>query len=113
MVWRWHAVLDVAAAAAKKNRKEFWALGTVAELYLLAPLAGEQPDLERAGQALRKMQQCVARYSTDKVFPIESMRRQLKSYTDWWTKENGFFKTRETDLAADAKLLLEVLDESI
>ena len=113
LVWRWHAVLDVAAAAAKKNRKEFWALGTVAELYLLAPLAGEQPDLERAGQALRKMQQCVARYSTDKVFPIESMRRQLKSYTDWWTKENGFFKTRETDLAADAKLLLEVLDESI
>jgi hypothetical protein len=44
----------------------------------------------------------------DDTFPIESTERQLKRYTTWWTKENGYFGDAP-DLSAEAERLLGVL----
>jgi hypothetical protein len=108
--WRWHAVLDAAAASVERSHQEIWALGTLAELHLLAPLVGEPSAIEAACEALAEMTRRVKRYSDDD-FPLESARRQLACYTDWWTHDNGFFPGLGRDLAADASYLLQVLDK--
>jgi hypothetical protein len=42
-------------------------------------------------------------------FPIDSTRRQLTRYVSWWTKGNGFFDVRDSDLADEAKELVKLL----
>ena len=109
--WRWHAVIDAAEASVERSSKEIWALGTLAELHLLAPLAGPQSALKAAGEALAEMKRRVTLYCDDD-FPLKSARRQLACYTQWWTEDNGFFPELGHDLAADARHLRQVLDEA-
>jgi hypothetical protein len=80
-----------------------WACGTLAEAHLLAPLAGQPPGLDDARRAIDRL---LALVPDDDRFPIDSTRRQLRRYVDWWTRANGFFQGR-SDLAADAAVLLQ------
>ncbi len=102
----WEEFRDAARAELAKSDSEFWACGTIAELCLLAPLAGEESQLEEGIEVLELMKK---RVPPGVRFPIESTRRQLRRYTTWWTRANGFFSDREEDLREDAGRLLSVL----
>jgi hypothetical protein len=102
---RWYAARE-AAETDNANPDEKWASGTLAELCLLAPLAGLDSHLDEAGRMLRELV-ARARRSGDS-FPIESTERQLRRYTNWWTTENGYFGDAP-DLAREAEQLLGVL----
>lgn len=103
----WYA----AVAAAENDRKkpeEYWAHGSLAELYLLAPLAGQALRREAAAEILEEMKGRVRDHGGGDPFPIESTERQLRRYAEWWTTANGFFPGT-SDLTAKAGRLLEVL----
>ncbi len=104
----WQAALLAAEIQARDKPEEIWAHGSLAELYLLAPLAGQPPNLEAALRSLETLKAQVAQYSGKNRFPIESTDCQLCRYRDWWTAANGFFPGR-ADLAADAARLSEAL----
>jgi hypothetical protein len=103
----WYAAV-AAAEIDRQQPKEFWAQGSLVELYLLAPLAGQAPRLEAAAEALEEMKARVNEHSRDDRFPLESTERQLRRYQHWWTNANGFFPG-VTDLCAAAAQLLQVL----
>jgi hypothetical protein len=106
----WHA----AVAAAEVDREKpgpgdvIWALGSLAELYLLAPLAGQSLPAAAAKEALARMKALVLAQPRVDTFPLESTARQLRRYGDWWTSANGFFPGR-SDLAAEARTLVQEL----
>ncbi len=104
---RWQAA-TTAAEITRKKPPEFWAQGSLAELYLLAPLAGQPSHLDAAVTVLEEMKQRVSELGDGNRFPLESTARQLRRYTDWWTTKNGFFPG-SPDLAAEAGKLIEVL----
>jgi hypothetical protein len=106
----WHAALR-AAEIASEDKNEYWALGSIAELLLLAPLAGQKIRLDEACGRLREMRKRVEAHDPANlpIDPLESTRFQLRRYQDWWTKPNGFFGGREKDLSEDAARLLEAL----
>lgn len=81
-----------------------WALGSLAELDLLAPLAGAGHAADGADPLVR-LRTLVA--DGDR-FPIDSTARQLRRYVDWWTSAQGFFPGYG-DLAAAAQARLAVL----
>jgi uncharacterized protein YunC (DUF1805 family) len=103
----WHAA--VTAAQIDRRRPTpmdvIWALGSLLELYLLAPLAGQNPHTEEAKAVWAEMRQAVAAMDQPDAFPLESTQRQLRRYVSWWSTANGFFPGR-SDLAAEAASLL-------
>ncbi len=103
----WYAALAAAEIDGKKPN-DFWARGSLAELYLLAPLAGQPRRTDAAAEILEDMELCVRDHANGDCFPLDSTVRQLRRYTDWWTTENGFFPGG-SDLAAEAGSLIEVL----
>lgn len=98
----WQIGLRTAGRLASKG--DLWALGSLAELHLLAPLAGGTGDLGPAREALTTIR---TEAPTGKERPIT--RRQLQRYIDWWTAANGFFPG-SSDLVAGARELVAVLD---
>ncbi len=104
---RWHAAVTAAKIQAK-GPKEIWAHGSLAELHLLAPLAGQPPNLEDAIASLETLKAQVIQHGGGDRFPIESTDCQLSRYRDWWTKANVFFPGAP-DLATEAARLIEVL----
>jgi CHAT domain len=116
----WYACYNAAVAQRdypegnEKDRikKQIWALGSVAELGLLASLAtGVMFSPDEGVAAITALSQLVqANRSLFPVLsPMDSTRRQLRRYVDWWTKANGFFATRDSDLAEEAKKLIKLL----
>ena len=103
----WYAAM-AAAEIGCKDPKDFWARGSLAELYLLAPLAGQSSRIDSASAILEDMKTCVRDHACGDSFPLESMARQLRRYRDWWTVDNGFFPG-SPGLAAEAGILLAVL----
>jgi hypothetical protein len=101
----WKIVYRAAQLARDANELDFWACGTLAECYLLSPIADEPKQLDAAGDALELLRKR-AKDHRDEQFAIESTRRQLKRYVSWWTNANGFFPGR-TDLSNDAIQLIE------
>ncbi len=101
----WHAALK-AAEIDRCHEHEYWPQLSLAELYLLAPLAGQGSLLDQAGHLLTEMQKRI-RDCAQGNFLMESTIRQLRRYITWWTKENGFFPGRDTDLATEAQQLLQ------
>jgi CHAT domain len=97
----WDIVLRAAELARDANKQEVWACGTIAEARLLAVMAGRTGELDIATQALAELKK---RAGTDE-FPMDSTRRQIARYVDWWTNGNGFFPNGE-DVAAHATELL-------
>ena len=100
-------VVEVAASKATENEGEIWAHGTLAEVYLLSSLSSKGPQLGNAKDHLSTLKS-KAEASGD-LYPIESTQRQLQKYVDWWTKENGFFGDKDSDLSADAAELIQLL----
>jgi hypothetical protein len=107
--WIWNAVMH-AAEEEKRNPKEYWALGTIVELWMMGELVGQQSGAEQAKAALIEMKHRVKKFSMDN-FPIESTLRQLRRYRDWWTIENGFFGNLGTDMAKEAGQLIQILEQ--
>jgi hypothetical protein len=113
----WHAAVRAAQIDRKRaidpqnhaqTRQQIWALGSLVELYLLAPLA-EQTSLALAAvNALVEMKALVQRQTAGDTFPLESTERQLRRYVQWWTTANGFFPGT-SDLAGEAASLLQEL----
>jgi hypothetical protein len=91
--------------ACEQNQKEYWACGTLAEAVLLGALAPEGFDLAKAQAALSLLCQRSAKDPKDNGFAARSTRRQLERYVSWWTKENGYFPGRESDISAHARAL--------
>jgi len=107
---RWYAGVE-AANLDRENGTPIdgiWALGSLAELYLLAPLAGQTLPAGSARKALAEMKARVVAEAGGDTFPLESTERQLRRYVDWWTAANGFFPGT-SDLAAEAGNLLQEL----
>ncbi len=98
----WTAVGLAAKFALAGPAPDCWAYGTLAELQLLARLAGKERRLDEASEALQQLKNAHLEYG------VESTRYQLDKYVSWWTKENGFFGGEE-DLSDDARELLKVL----
>lgn len=103
----WTTVLRGAELSRDRSEKEIWALGTLAEVHLLAPFAGRARDLGPARDALALLK-ARALAAADE-FPIASTRRQLARYVEWWTKANDFFPG-DHDVREDADELLERLN---
>lgn len=103
----WHA----AAAAADIGRRAakpmdaIWALGSLLELYLLAPLAGQSPRLGETEALWLRMKEAVSALEEANTFALESTERQLRRYVRWWTTENGCFLGRPDLVAVAANLL--------
>jgi hypothetical protein len=107
----WHAAVT-AADIVRANGKPgdvIWAFGSLAELYLLAPLAGQSLPADAARNALGRMKALVRDQPGGDTFPLESTKRQFRRYIDWWTSANGFLPGR-SDLATEAGALVRVLD---
>jgi CHAT domain len=88
-----------------QGEEEYWALGSLTELALLAPKAGRQKDLGKAKTYAALLVQRAGEAS--QLFPIQSTRRQITRYVSWWTNEHGFFPANE-DLSGDAREILTV-----
>lgn len=69
-----------AAFSAGKDERS-WAAGSLAELYLLAPLVGEHRPVEDIVAQLARV--------ADDLGVLTATRRQLGRYTTWWTAEQG------------------------
>ena len=83
---------------------DYWSCGTLLELQLLAPLAGQRRDagkVEAAASLLVERARAVG-----DEFAIDTTRRQIERYTWWWTNDHGFFPGVK-DLAAVAGELRE------
>ena len=100
----WYATLYAARMAAA-SPKEFWALGSIAELHLIGSAAGVGGRIEEAVEAVTEMKR---RVGGGDPYPLETTKRQLQRYVSWWTKENGVFPTG-ADLAEPARVLVEAL----
>lgn len=88
--------------------RDFWSLGTLAEIHLLALVDDDRSEILLARQAIQEL--------TRRQFPghadaVDSTRRQLQRYVDWWTKDNGYFEHRDADLSAPAQDLIATLDK--
>ena len=106
----WYAALTAAEDdKGNKNPKQvIWALGSLAELYLLAPLAGQSSRANEAIDVLAEMKTRVGALEDRDTFALESTERQFRSYVTWWTTANGFFPGT-SDLAKGAESLLAEL----
>lgn len=104
-VGHWYAAKEAAEADFDdpENREKWWAAGSLAELFLLGRLAGVAGLLDEAKSRLGDL--IATANEANYAFPIESTERQLKRYTTWWTKENGYFGDAP-DLSAEAEQLL-------
>ena len=107
----WHAAVTAADIDRESSRpgEVIWALGSLAELYLVAPLAGQRLPVDATKNALSQMKALVLAQPGGDTFPLESTARQFRRYVGWWTSANGFFPGR-SDLAAEAGALIQELD---
>ena len=97
---QWYAAVEAAEAD-----DDIWVPGSLAELYLLAPLAGLPSALPQAEHQLAEL----VRRAEGPV-PIDSTRRQLDRYVRWWTRRHGYFPDYPGgDLTEGASRLLERL----
>ena len=96
----WFVVKFMAETDLKNADTRIWALGTLAEMYLLQPLtvAKEQFDTIKASameKATAYLQELV---KAGESFPIESTARQIDRYIHWWPEmfsSNGVSKLKE------------------
>lgn len=99
----WHAFRKASDIESHEQPDDPWPCGSLAELYLLAPLAGLYDRLDAAKAELAQLVQR-ARALKD-TFPTEATKRQLHRYVNWWTRDEGYFDGQR-DLADDAQELL-------
>jgi hypothetical protein len=106
----WHAAVQAAQLAAEKPT-EYWAWGSLLELWLLAAYCVGKDGSNEAAKALTMFKECVAKApAPDEASAIESTRRQLNRYITWWTKGNGFFPQADADLSVPVQQLIQALN---
>lgn len=105
----WHAFRKAADIDSDAPSADAWPRGSLAELYLLAPLAGVSDRLDDAKAELAELIQRA--HDLEDEFPIESTERQLRRYVEWWTRDEGYFDGQR-DLADEAAELLAVIADS-
>jgi hypothetical protein len=99
---------ELARDVAKQARNdEYWPYGTLCELALIASRVQGSRDLEPAKTTAALL--VASARKANKTFPIESTRRQINRYVQWWTNEHGFFPGGD-DLSSDARELLTVFE---
>lgn len=87
----WVVVKFMAKQDLKEPSKRIWALGTLAELYLLKPLT-LPPDkfAETRLKAMTKATEYIIELANSEYsFPVESTIRQLERYINWWPQLIG------------------------
>jgi hypothetical protein len=99
----------VAQTASDAHQGEYWACGTLAEAMLLGALVPQGFDLKGAQTALNALRERSSKDPNDRGFAVQSTRRQLERYVNWWTKGNGYFPARESDLSLQAQALVKCL----
>jgi hypothetical protein len=69
----WHAAIAAAEfdAAGGNTKDAIWALGSLAEAYLLAPLAGQGPQIPSAHDAIARMKARSRAHSDPDAFPLD------------------------------------------
>jgi hypothetical protein len=87
---------------------DYWSSGTLAEAWLLAPLAGQQGHTDAALAAVALLVERATK-APKGGFAITSARRQFRRYITWWTGAHGFFPG-VGDLSRDAEQLVARLD---
>jgi hypothetical protein len=96
----------------QQRERTIWALGSIAELCLLASKLdvpfGPRPPLEKAREALQRLVE-LARQEPHMTYAIDSTWRQLRRYVHWWTHANGYFEGMG-DLSAAASELLPIVE---
>jgi hypothetical protein len=112
----WYACY--ASATAQRDQPDsteedrIWALGSIAELGLLASLLSIRGAIAEDAIVTLKLF-CERVGGCPKIFPdrfpVHSTRRQMLRYVDWWTKTNGFFGKCQRDLVDEARQLAELL----
>lgn len=112
----WETTRHAAEMRLARDPAEYWACGTLAELWLLASMLGKPESLEMAKEELdrlrRRAEEAAAAGDPDAAFAVPSTEDQLTRYTEWWTTACGFFGDRGEDLAEDAARLLEHLSKN-
>jgi hypothetical protein len=99
----WQAARQIATWALREARgeKEAWALGSLAELELLASVfAGGAFDRQRSQEEIGRLCRRICDTVTDDAFPVFSTRRQFERYLKFWRQDTW------TDLAQIACDLL-------
>ena len=100
-----------------------WALGSLTELWLLKVADWQSSEAARehaARQAYARAAELADLYPSSDVFPIQSTRRQLNRYTEWWShslienliqeKYKDFPTWKELGVVRTAQGLIEILD---
>ena len=105
---RWSAAVLAAQLSAQKDG-EIWAWGSLAELYLIASAAGLGFQMDRAERAILELKDRVAKPGNGDRFPLESMARQLRRYSGWWTAAHGFVAV-DPELSSRAAQLADILE---
>lgn len=101
-----------AAEVARHKPDEYWALGSLAELALLAPIADVETDLT-AEEYLEEMKSRVkAQDKKPSHDPFRSTQIQFLRYKNWWRQDLGFFQDAP-DLSQKAELLARLLPGNI
>ena len=108
----WETLYEALVPDDKSYPEDPYALSTVAELSLIAPLAGLDSRLSEGKEILQRLRRlCQESYSERPQ--IDKSQRQLARYIHWWTKPNGFFSDRDEDLSSAARELLQIIDVQI
>lgn len=101
-----------AAEVDRQKQGEYWALGSLAELALLAPLAGDETD-ETSEKYLMEMKSRVSNLDEPpRHDPFHATRLQFLRYINWWKKDYGFF-SNSIDLSQEAGRLAQLLPNAI
>ena len=103
----WHAAFQAASndELSKDKYKELWALGSKAELFLLAPhlvVAEKKVNIENCFKGI------VTKIEEDR-FPIDSTKSQFMRYINWWKEEKGYTKLPNPIPLEELQLLIQLL----
>ncbi len=102
-----------AAEVDRQRPGEYWALGSLAELALLAILVDTATE-KTATEYLEEMKERVTALETKPEHdPFMSTAQQLLRYVNWWTPQNGFFSGIDLNMEEAAKKLVDLISERL
>lgn len=106
----WYAAFQAVLNDEQKDSgSKIWALGSKAELYLLAPHIQPAKKVEEISKCFKELRAL----SIGNDFPIDSTWRQFSRYLNWWTVENGYHALPNPISKQDLKELIDILKGEI
>ncbi|WP_421794675.1 CHAT domain-containing protein [Haliscomenobacter sp.] len=101
----WYAAFQAVLNDEQNNNNKIWALGSKAELYLLAPHIQPTKKVEEISKCFSELRAL----SIENDFPIDSTWRQFNRYINWWTVENGYHALPNPVPKQNLKELIDIL----